>query len=160
MDQRAYALAGGGGTTAIEFTRAGIAFSVEAGETTAGFAGGAFTLRLNEAPQSWPARLALKPGDIVDITPGPAGNYGYVRFDHDIDVPAVMGSRATNLIARIGGFEGRALRAGDRLRLGLATPTPADKAAPAAEGPIRVLWGLHAEPFMLPRAAASPRRVS
>jgi biotin-dependent carboxylase-like uncharacterized protein len=38
-----------------------------------------------------------------------------------IDVPLVMGSRSTDLAAGIGGHEGRALRAGDRLRIGAAT---------------------------------------
>ncbi len=38
-----------------------------------------------------------------------------------IAVPPVLGSRATHLISAMGGLDGRALRAGDRLPLGVAS---------------------------------------
>jgi biotin-dependent carboxylase-like uncharacterized protein len=41
-----------------------------------------------------------------------------------IDVPLVLGSRTTDVIASMGGFAGRALRAGDRLALGTASFEP------------------------------------
>lgn len=41
----------------------------------------------------------------------------YLAVRGDIDVPAVLGSQATLLSAALGGFEGRALRAGDIVRL-------------------------------------------
>jgi len=43
-----------------------------------------------------------------------------LAIDGGIDVPLVLGSRTTDLMAAMGGFEGRALRAGDRLGLGPA----------------------------------------
>jgi biotin-dependent carboxylase-like uncharacterized protein len=46
-----------------------------------------------------------------------------VAIDGGIDVPLVLGSRTTDLMAAMGGFEGRALRAGDRLGLGPANAT-------------------------------------
>ncbi|HTJ56851.1 MAG TPA: biotin-dependent carboxyltransferase family protein [Devosiaceae bacterium] len=154
MDRGAFMRAGAmlehSGDEAIEFTQAGIGFVIEGDAVRAAFDGGAFSLRLNGVPQRWPATLSLATGDHVEITPGPAGNYGYVRFDHAIDVPALIGSRATNLIAGLGGLEGRALRAGDVLPLVPAASHPAPHRSPAPPrdaGPIRFIWGLHADLF-------------
>jgi len=134
------------GHTAIEFTTAGLAFRAE-GSLRVGCAGGHFSLAINGKAREWPAQLRLDEGDEVEITPGPAGNYGYLRFDREIDVPPVLGSRATNLTVGLGGYKGRALRAGDRLALGTAGAPAAPAREPAADGPIRVLWGLHADLF-------------
>lgn len=41
-----------------------------------------------------------------------------VAFEGGIDVPVVLGSRTTDCLARFGGVEGRALRAGDTFALG------------------------------------------
>jgi allophanate hydrolase subunit 2 len=60
-----------------------------------------------------------------------------------IDVPRVLGGRGTLLVAGLGGFEGRALRAGDRLAVGDAAPSDepalADVLDPGA--PIAVVLG-------------------
>jgi biotin-dependent carboxylase-like uncharacterized protein len=150
MDRGAFAAAGEllqrAGDTGIEFTTAGIAFHAE-GALRVGCAGGQFILAVNGNPREWPARLGLDEGDVVEITPGPAGNYGYLRFDREIDVPLLLGSRSTNLTVGLGGFKGRALRAGDRIafsELGGAWALPTST---AVDGPIRVLWGLHADLF-------------
>lgn len=42
----------------------------------------------------------------------------YLAASGGIDVPVVLGSRSTNLKCRIGGFEGRSLKAGDILQTG------------------------------------------
>lgn len=153
MDRAAFRRAGGwigGGAAGIEFTTAGIDFAVEDGAVAAGFDGGDFRLSVNGALREWPARAVLKAGDRVCITPGAQGNYGYVRFDREIVLPAVMGSLATNLVVGLGGLEGRALRAGDVLPLGPRRRQPVGVtpvATAPADGPIRVLWGLHADLF-------------
>jgi biotin-dependent carboxylase-like uncharacterized protein len=132
MDRGAYLVAGAAldraGTTAIEFTQ-GIAFETDGPLTVA-----------------WPERRKLKAGGKLDIPPT-AGNYGYLRFDREIDVPLLLGSRSTNLTVGLGGYKGRALKAGDKIAFGnpgepLAAPT-----ATPGEGPIRVIWGLHADLF-------------
>lgn len=46
------------------------------------------------------------------------GARAYVAISGGIDVPIVLGSRATHLPSGMGGFHGRALKAGDELRLG------------------------------------------
>jgi len=42
----------------------------------------------------------------------------YLAVRGGIDVPQVMGSRSTYVLSRIGGLDGRVLRAGDRLTIG------------------------------------------
>jgi biotin-dependent carboxylase-like uncharacterized protein len=151
--ERAGRALGQAGAEAVEFTRAGLDFVVEGAQLRVALAGGAFTLRVNGTGTPWPALLALSPGDRVEITPGLAGNYGYARFDRGIAVPLVVGSRATNLIAGLGGFEGRALRAGDCLALSALpgngdTVRPVALSATAADGEtLRFVWGIHAELF-------------
>ena len=128
MDRGAFAAAGAlldrAGSTAIELTVAGLAFRAE-GRLRAACAGGAFKLTVNGHSRDWPARLRLDEADEVEITPGPGGNYGYLRFDREIEVAPVLGSRATNLAVGLGGFKGRALRAGDRLTFGGGGQQPA-----------------------------------
>lgn len=43
------------------------------------------------------------------------GAYAYLAVDGGINVPLVLGSRSTDLMAGFGGLDGRALRKGDRL---------------------------------------------
>lgn len=151
MDRHAFRAAGGllehAGSTAIEFTAAGLALEAD-NRVHVGFAGGAFNVTVNGRSKPWPGAAKLEPGDALDITPGPEGNYGYLRFDREIAVPPVMGSRSTNLTVGLGGLEGRALQSGDALSLarpgGVIVAGPPDE---NAEGPIRVTWGLHADIF-------------
>lgn len=148
--ERAGGWLGGAGTTGIEFTAAGLSFVVEGGMLAIACDGGVFGLSIDSAGKSWPGRAVLKAGSVVDITPGPAGNYGYVRFDREVDVPPVLGSHATSSIASIGGFAGRALAADDVVGFGAsAARTASQHPRPFVpeDGPIRVIWGLHADRF-------------
>lgn len=52
------------------------------------------------------------------------GVRAYVAVFGGIDVPLVMGSRATYLRAAVGGFAGRALQAGDELAIGVTAAPP------------------------------------
>lgn len=149
MDAGAFRQAGAllrlAGSAAIEFTQ-GIEFEAEE-RLYLGFAGGAFRLSYQGAEVQWPGILTIRPHTRVTITPGNSGNYGYLRFDREVDVPHVLGSRSTNVTVGLGGYRGRPLKAGDRLTLG----QPGERVEPietvAAEGPIRVVWGLHAGLF-------------
>jgi biotin-dependent carboxylase-like uncharacterized protein len=153
MDGRAFALASGlagGGAGGIEFTTAGIEIKLSSGQCRVGYAGGDFVARLNGTRLDWPGSAALSEGDILAVTPGRWGNYGYVRFDGDINVGPVLGSIATSSRARLGGLEGRSLRVGDVIELkgggGEARALPGQQADPHG-GPIRMIWGLHADQF-------------
>lgn len=154
MDQGAFARAGilaGGSSAGIEFSMMGLDLVVEDGSLHAGWDGGAFPLLHNGTPLNWPGSADLAPGDRLRIGPAQAGNYGYLRFGGQIDVAPVMGSRATNLRAKLGGIEGRALVAGDRLTIAGESPkvSPPNTAPKNlfSDGPIRFVWGLHAEVF-------------
>ena len=145
MDRSAFAILGGG--AAIEFSSGGVAFTVEGDPCRAAFGGGLFRLTISGRERIWPATAALNDGDVVEIATGSQGNFGYVRFDREIDVPVVMCSRSTNLVAGLGGLEGRALRPGDLLTLGEPVPLGTADVPSRADGPIRVVWGLHADLF-------------
>lgn len=163
---RAASWLGGSGTTGIEFTSAGLSFRVEEGLLGAAFDGGAFKLSIDGKTQPWPTRAILKAGATVNITPGASGNYGYVSFDREIDVPIVLGSRATSSIAGLGGFEGRVLSAGDMIGFGASVagrPGPHPRPAERVEGPIRIIWGIHADLFESERRQrfiSQPFRIS
>lgn len=151
MDRGAYIAAGclvGGGQGGFEFTKTGLELSVDSGRCRIGFAGGVFIARRNGVALEWPGTVQLETGDRLAITPGPAGNYGYLRFDADIVATPVMGSIATSSRAGVGGSDGRALRMGDVIELSGTGGTPqiVDAASPAS-GPILVNWGLHADMF-------------
>jgi biotin-dependent carboxylase-like uncharacterized protein len=151
MDRVAFAQAGdlaGSGHGGVEFTLAGLELRLASGTCRVGMAGGDFTAHHNGQPLAWPGMVTLEAGDTLAVTPGRWGNYGYLRFGADLAVPAMMGSMSTNSRAGLGGLAGRALRAGDVIELTRAgrTPLPAAPAEPE-EGPIRFVWGLHAERF-------------
>ena len=79
------------------------------------------------------------------------GARGYIAVSGGIDVPLILGSRSTYALCTLGGFEGRALQAGDVLAVGaVKRPAPAGKEVPATlrRGPgaapeLRVLTGLY-----------------
>jgi 5-oxoprolinase (ATP-hydrolysing) subunit C len=132
MDRAAFMAAGAAlanaGSTGIEFTQ-GLTFETD----------GPVTIATPEVRE-------LKAGERVDL-PSASGNYGYVRFDREIDVAPVLGSRSTNVTVGLGGFKGRALKAGDKIVFGGAgRPEPVHKLS-SGDGPLRVTWGIHADLF-------------
>ncbi len=70
----------------------------------------------------WPVplgrRFLARPGNVLSFTGRRQGSRAYVAFAGGVDVPPVLGSRATDLVGGFGGLAGRALRAGDRLLVG------------------------------------------
>ena len=112
------------------------------------------TVTVNDAAAPQWATLVLKPGDMVRIGVARQGVRIYVAFSGGIDVPCVLGSRATYLRGRLGGLEGRALRRGDTLRLAPHVGPRRPRRLAAAEIPplesepeIRVVVGPQADRF-------------
>lgn len=62
--------------------------------------------------------VEARAGDELVIDPPKVGARVYVAFGGGIDVPVLLGGRATDLKSGYGGHEGRGLRRGDRLPLG------------------------------------------
>ena len=153
MDRTSYLEAGQwveAGQGGVEFTIAGLELTVLHGSCGVGFAGGEFTIRHNGEALGWPGRVELGAGDTLAITPGLTGNYGYLRFNAELEIPTVLGSMSTNSRAGLGGLTGKALQAGDILELGealghLGTSEPVEQQVDSA--PIRVIWGAHADLF-------------
>ncbi|VFA89855.1 Allophanate hydrolase subunit 2 [Gordonia paraffinivorans] len=69
---------------------------------------------------TWTA-LWLPAGSELRIGEIRGGAHSYIAFAGGIDVPVVMGSRATDLRSGVGGLGGRALRSKDMLRIGQRT---------------------------------------
>jgi len=70
-------------------------------------------------------------GEVLAVERIEDGAWLYVAVSGGIDVPLVLGSRATYLPGRFGGFEGRLLRSGDRLPLGSPAARAARRGAPS-----------------------------
>lgn len=73
------------------------------------------TLNGNPIPPWW-ARAA-DAGDELRLDPPSEGSRAYVALGGGVDLPPVLGSRATDLKSVFGGLEGRALMRGDRLSI-------------------------------------------
>ncbi|MGZ6826095.1 MAG: 5-oxoprolinase/urea amidolyase family protein [Mycobacteriales bacterium] len=84
-------------------------------------AGAVPAARLDGRPVRPGVVIAVPAGGVLEVGPvsGP-GMRGYVAVSGGVDVPPVLGSRATFLLGELGGHEGRALAAGDVLPLGSA----------------------------------------
>jgi biotin-dependent carboxylase-like uncharacterized protein len=79
--------------------------------------------KLNDAPLLPWSRCTAKAGDVVTLGYPQAGRWrgarAYLCVAGGIDVPEVLGSRSTQLRGTIGGHEGRMLREGDQLPVGV-----------------------------------------
>jgi KipI family sensor histidine kinase inhibitor len=96
----------------------------------------------------------IKAGESIDLRNRMSHLRGYVAVAGDIDVPEVLGSRATDLRAAFGGHHGRTLRAGDTLPIGKASSAPVSEkwhvSWPHPEGrliEVRYLRGMQADWF-------------
>ncbi len=111
-----------------------------------------------EVPPGRPARVS--PGDELEVGAPRRGCRAWLAIAGGIDVPLVLGSRATDLRGEFGGLEGRPLRDGDELPLGSFTSglmiperiapwsAPADWTQTASRHPVlRVVSGTEWEEF-------------
>jgi biotin-dependent carboxylase-like uncharacterized protein len=78
---------------------------------------------------AWQA-VPAQAGDVLRLGPARSGVRAYLAVAGGLATPVVLGSRATYVRGRLGGLEGRALRKGDRLPLGVAAPGPARRVRP------------------------------
>ena len=66
------------------------------------------------------AAEAARRGKVLAIGAARSGLRGYLAVFGGVDTPPVLGSRSTDLKCRMGGLDGRALKAGDVLPIGAA----------------------------------------
>ena len=118
----ANALVGNARTAAtLEVTMRGPALQFHDDRTVA-VAGGQFDLFLNDLPVPGGVRLSAAAGSVLRFGGRRVGARAYVAIAGGVDVPVVLGSRATHVPTAMGGFQGRALARGDRIPLGSQLP--------------------------------------
>jgi len=102
----------------LEITLGGFRLRFDAGATVA-VCGAEAPLTVDGEPAAlWETSRVPAGAELaIGIAPGP-GFRLYLAVDGGIDVPPLLGSRATYTMGALGGHEGRPLQAGDRLPLG------------------------------------------
>lgn len=115
----------------VEITLTGATFEVRSAARIA-VTGAAAPLSIDgRAVASWHAHDA-RAGALVAVGAAARGARSYLAIDGGLEVPLVLGSASTDLGGGFGGFEGRALRAGDTLPVG-DVASRADDVAPRAQ---------------------------
>lgn len=87
-------------------------------DCTVAVTGAELPIRLDGVDQPGWTALAVRAGQVLSFGYLKSGARVYIAVSGGIDVPVVLGSRSTYLVGVLGGHEGRALAAGDRLPLG------------------------------------------
>ncbi|MDK9697618.1 MAG: biotin-dependent carboxyltransferase family protein [Siculibacillus sp.] len=154
------ALGGGEDAAAIEIPLGGLEVTAESEALDVAVVGGDFDVRLDGRRLPGAVALRLAPGARLAIRAGASGAFAYLAVAGTLDVPAVLGSRATHTRSHLGGLDGRMLRAGDHLAVSrrrevVAVPAAIEAAALAGEsGPVRVVLGPQADHFEAEEIAA------
>jgi antagonist of KipI len=134
----------------LEATMAGPELEFEDRRTVA-VAGALFEVWIDDRLIAMRAAVDVSAGSILRFGRRLRGARSYVAISGGIATPIQLGSRATHVPSGIGGFEGRALKAGDRLALGPPSRRPVGPRRPIA--PSRQAWVLpdgHATVRVLP----------
>ncbi len=84
----------------------------------------------------------VEDGGLVSVPASSEAMVRYVAVDGGLEVPEVLGGRGTLPVARLGGLEGRPLKRGDRLPLGMGGGARVEEAvALGLESEVRVVLG-------------------
>jgi antagonist of KipI len=120
-------------------------------------AGGDLGLRIDgREAETWKAHV-VRSGSAIEFSGRRSGARAYLAVAGGIALEPWLGSQSTYMMAQVGGLEGRALRAGDRLPVGrcemslsaLSSRTiPVEDRPPYSGEPVaRVILGPHADRF-------------
>jgi len=101
-------------TALIDLTLQGISFEVRS-DTTIAAAGAPMEIKVNERELAVGRSITLNKGDLVEFGIAKEGLRTYLAVAGGFDVEEVLGSSSTHVRSSIGGYEGRALQAGDVL---------------------------------------------
>ena len=111
----------------LEITLIGPELIVDA-DTTMAIAGGQFEVSCDDRPVTLGASFAVKRGQRIKFGRVTQGARAYLAVAGGMLTEPVLGSRATHLVSRMGGFNGRALMAGDSVPIASdARPRPQRK---------------------------------
>lgn len=139
---------------ALEITLLGPCLEFES-ERVVAVTGAEFDVTVDDRPAPLQAPFVVAAETGLRFGARRLGARAYLAISGGIAVPQVLGSRATHVIGALGGFEGRALRAGDRLPLGeqprfqrtIAPPTERLVDLPSGIARVRVLPGPQLDHF-------------
>jgi antagonist of KipI len=137
---------------ALEITMSGPEVVFE-GEAWFATTGARFPATMNGAPISMTGVVHARSGDRLKFGLRRRGARGYVAIAGGLLVPLVLGSRSTHVLSRLGGLDGRPLRAGDRIEIGPARsvaerrPHSSALILPDGGARLRVLTGPHQDHF-------------
>ena len=102
------------GEACLEVTLIGLELGVLE-EVVIAVTGGRLGARVNGRPiHTWRSQR-LVPGDLLSFAAVETGCRAYLAVGGGFDVPAVLGSKSTNIGSGFGGLQGRVLKAGDVL---------------------------------------------
>jgi biotin-dependent carboxylase-like uncharacterized protein len=131
----------------LELGPGGLVLRVEAEHVRIALAGAERPVAVDGRPIPWWSAIGAVRGQRIEIGPARRGVWSYLAVRGGLAVGPVLGSCATHTLTRLGGLEGRPLRAGDRLPLadpgaGPDLPDLAMAEPPVeAGGPIRIVLG-------------------
>jgi antagonist of KipI len=94
------------------------------GDLTVAMAGASFALDVDGRAVRSRGSFPLPAGAVLTFGRRSAGARAYLAIAGGIDVPLVLGSRSTHLVSGMGGLDGRALRTGDVVPVGVPVGRP------------------------------------
>lgn len=106
-------------TAALEMTLVGATLEFSE-RCNVALAGGECDCKLSDKRVPMWEALAVPAGGVLTCGAIASGARTYLAVRGGLDVPSVLGSASTDLRGHFGGFEGRALKSGDVLRIGNA----------------------------------------
>ncbi len=142
--QLANALVGNaGGEAAIECTMLGPTLRFEQAAVIA-LTGAAITAQVGQCAIPMWTTCQLAAGSVLQLGRMTGGCRSYLAVRGGFDVSAVLGSRSSDLHARIGYEQGRSLHAGDMLPVGATAPLPG---LSSGHEMTRLPWSLDPQPW-------------
>jgi antagonist of KipI len=108
------------GAASLEMTLVGGSFIFEEPAVIA-LTGADFGASIDSAPLPTWRSIEIQKAQTVALGPSRSGARAYLCVQGGIAVEPFLGSASTHVLSGLGGFEGRALRKGDRLELGAAS---------------------------------------
>lgn len=125
------------GAAGLEITMGGLELRARTNMLVA-LTGADMAASCNSEPAPLWSAFLLRVGQTLGFGWAKSGARSYVAVNGGIDVPTYLGSRATHVSGRFGGFQGRALKEGDHLHIG------------PANSDIQSLAGRHLRPELIP----------
>ena len=140
------------GAAALEVTLVGPELQAR-GEVVCAVTGAVFDLLAADRPVECGQVFRVPAGGRLRFGRRVAGTRATIAVRGGIDVPAILGSRATSIVSRMGPFGGRPVASGDVLPVGTQTTTGGAAAAgrglslPSGGARLRAIPGPHASRF-------------